>query len=540
MGWLMKSYKTKNMNLQLFAGEITDLTGTIWELNSTISHFSPDNINLLLDNGYEEIYDINFYSNSINFESVKFRDADWYYQGYGLLFFRDSNPVGVYNYSSNVFSNQAYRTITITGGTDTTNQDLISWLQSNATQIQNSITDLTGTSWQFNSLSSDNFGKDPMFDDDLSYCEVNSINGYFINGFYNNTSFTGIGYFSIDWTDIIAVQTTNICVQLSINDIITITGGTDATNFNLIYWLQENATQVQTGYNSTITLTNCTCNKSSESGLSGNYSATITANDGYYLSSVTSTLGIVEIATNLKTATVTINDVTENFTIEAIGTEIGKLDIILHPNNNGVTDYTKEILPKVKTASTLDINRLFRTEYTITKTIINGSASGDTNIWSEETAQVTITPDENYNLPSTITVINANNTYNNESGVVSLSNATGNVTISATCESAAWSGTDLTGTSWVFNNLIEPVIDGGQIRFYINFSSNGNNYQQIYSEDADDYELRFGYDWVIVYNFRDNLWNNSLYKTITITGGTDVTNSNLISWLQANATLLSW
>ena len=31
-------------------------------------------------------------------------------------------------------------------------------------------------------------------------------------------------------------------------------------------------------------------------------------------------------------------------------------------------------------------------------------------------------------------------------------------------------------------------------------------------------------------------WNNNAYKTITITGGTDATNSDLIAWLQANAT----
>lgn len=195
------------------------------------------------------------------------------------------------------------------------------------------------------------------------------------------------------------------------------------------------------GYSSTITLTNCRCTKPEETELSGSYSATVTADNGYYLSSVTTTLGTATIATNKKTAEITISDVTENFTINAQGTAIEKLDIILHPNANGVTDYTKEILPRVKTASTLDINRLFRTEYTITKTIINGSASGDTTIWSGETAQVTITPDINYALPSTITVTNANNTYNNTSGVISLSNATGNVSISATCESSGYNVT---------------------------------------------------------------------------------------------------
>jgi hypothetical protein len=33
-------------------------------------------------------------------------------------------------------------------------------------------------------------------------------------------------------------------------------------------------------------------------------------------------------------------------------------------------------------------------------------------------------------------------------------------------------------------------------------------------------------------------WTNENYKTIKITGGTDATNTTLISWLYANATLV--
>jgi hypothetical protein len=34
----------------------------------------------------------------------------------------------------------------------------------------------------------------------------------------------------------------------------------------------------------------------------------------------------------------------------------------------------------------------------------------------------------------------------------------------------------------------------------------------------------------------ENGWVLPIYKTITVTGGTDATNSTLISWLKANAT----
>lgn len=38
--------------------------------------------------------------------------------------------------------------------------------------------------------------------------------------------------------------------------------------------------------------------------------------------------------------------------------------------------------------------------------------------------------------------------------------------------------------------------------------------------------------------YSDN-WTNEAYRTIEITGGTDATNANLISWLQANATQIT-
>jgi len=87
----------------------------------------------------------------------------------------------------------------------------------------------------------------------------------------------------------------------------------------------------------------------------------------------------------------------------------------------------------VETATELEVNRLFRTEYAITATVTNGSASGDESIWTKETAEVTIVPSSGYVLPETITVSGATYSYDNSTGVVSLSAATGAVTVTATC-----------------------------------------------------------------------------------------------------------
>ena len=74
------------------------------------------------------------------------------------------------------------------------------------------------------------------------------------------------------------------------------------------------------------------------------------------------------------------------------------------------------------------------TKYTITATITNGSSTGDSSIDEEGTASVTITPDAGYVLPESVTVDGATSEYNSTTGVISLSNPTGNVTIAATCD----------------------------------------------------------------------------------------------------------
>ena len=84
-------------------------------------------------------------------------------------------------------------------------------------------------------------------------------------------------------------------------------------------------------------------------------------------------------------------------------------------------------------ATELEIRRLFRTEYTITGNITNGTMSGDATIWSAETATVTIAPDEGYELPSEITVTGATGVYDPATGEVALSGATGNVSVTVVC-----------------------------------------------------------------------------------------------------------
>ena len=72
-------------------------------------------------------------------------------------------------------------------------------------------------------------------------------------------------------------------------------------------------------------------------------------------------------------------------------------------------------------------------EYTITSNVANGTYTGDTTITQHATASVTISANSDYLLPSSIAVLGATYTYDMSTGIISLSNPTGNVTITATC-----------------------------------------------------------------------------------------------------------
>lgn len=97
---------------------------------------------------------------------------------------------------------------------------------------------------------------------------------------------------------------------------------------------------------------------------------------------------------------------------------------------------------------------------------------------------------------------------------------------------------DLTGTTWLINRL--PTAPSETLYGYINFTSNSNQFYAITLYDKRDGDGNIVYRTETDYPFMayDSLagWAADAYKTITITGGTDVTRASLISWLEANAT----
>jgi len=107
--------------------------------------------------------------------------------------------------------------------------------------------------------------------------------------------------------------------------------------------------------------------------------------------------------------------------------------------------------------------KVFNAAYAITCSVTHGTAAGDTELDPDGIALITITPDDGYKLPETITVTNADYDYDEYSGVITLSNPTDNVIISAVCEEEP-TITTFNETPW---NLISSVSDIGANYFAV-------------------------------------------------------------------------
>jgi len=236
---------------------LTNLTGTSWHFNDTVDVS-------------------NYFSYNLTFKSAGPAGG---VNNYSKLMVADDGPFSpkleyggaTERYLSNgerVFD--LGRIISITGGTDAANPDLISWLQSNATRA---VSDLAGTTWTLNESVS--YVRDVTFNVNYSTICDNSewatndgtaltFNYYvwsegrhtfsqkrlMING-SNSGAFGGTVFQSngtiyesfIDGNDIPSntmTDTRNSSATYVTG--FTFTGGTDATNLELISWLYSNAT----------------------------------------------------------------------------------------------------------------------------------------------------------------------------------------------------------------------------------------------------------------------------------------------------------
>ena len=92
---------------------------------------------------------------------------------------------------------------------------------------------------------------------------------------------------------------------------------------------------------------------------------------------------------------------------------------------------------------------------------------------------------------------------------------------------------DLTGYTWVAN--VTPYVYPNA-EYYLNFSSNSADFTRLKMQNWDFFYYAVD-GYLRVFRSETSAWTNSNYQTISITGGSDVTNSILIAWLEANGTL---
>lgn len=92
----------------------------------------------------------------------------------------------------------------------------------------------------------------------------------------------------------------------------------------------------------------------------------------------------------------------------------------------------------------------------------------------------------------------------------------------------------LLNTKWQINAALQPP-QGGIGPLDLQFSSNSTEYTSLELEDNQD-NLDIYYNSTHV--FDTNTWSNQNYRTIYIYGGTDVTDSDMIDWLEEYATQL--
>ena len=117
-----------------FLGSPYNLKGTTWFLNKSLGETMPGGNYFDVSNDISEYYSVNFTSNGSNFNEISFHDDDAKDLAPGNCNMVYGNT-GVWKYLNSSWEDQAYRTITITGGADATNAKLVAWLQENAVQV---------------------------------------------------------------------------------------------------------------------------------------------------------------------------------------------------------------------------------------------------------------------------------------------------------------------------------------------------------------------------------------------------------------------
>lgn len=180
--------------------------------------------------------------------------------------------------------------------------------------------------------------------------------------------------------------------------------------------------------------------------------------------------------------------------------------------------------------------------YSVTKNVTNGTMPGGSDtIQTGGSANYQIAPNNGYTFPQSISVVNAEYTYNNETGAITISNPTGNVVIYVNCVRSDPTGVDLIGY-FRFNDVLtiptenfnqtmrfEPMFTDGL--YYFSelqlILSNGNLTMRFFDSDL---------NWIIVYETSQG-WIRTDYQAISIPSPVAVSGA-FNTWFSENTVTL--
>ena len=128
---------------------ITNLTNTSWYFNETLDHCGIGNSHSIYDDDYHSVFHVDIVWNGIQYTTLDY-DLGMPNIANNMSYYGGDNYVDGTQYEDG-WLDESYRTITITGGDDVENPDLITWITSNATQVEISTPDTpSGTTISYN------------------------------------------------------------------------------------------------------------------------------------------------------------------------------------------------------------------------------------------------------------------------------------------------------------------------------------------------------------------------------------------------------
>lgn len=504
------------------SGTVNTLANTTWKFNDYITSLGDES---------SISYKLGFTSNGVTYNTLAQTAGD----GYRVLIYDGESSVAAWTATDGSTGTweSGYQTISITGGDDATNATLIAWFKANATQVSGAETTTYTVTQSLSHITASNTAT--SVENGAAYTNVLTVeDGYKFSDISINMGGSVV-------TDSVFDESTMTIIISSVTGNITIAA----------IAVEDSSGSETTTYTVTNNLTNCSSSNTSTSVTEGaTYSTTITANTGYVIQSITVTMSGNDITSMVTSedGTISIDDVSGDIVITATakasttttytvtfkdydGTVLDTQTVseggsATAPTSPTRTGYTFTGWDKSFKNVTSDLT--VTAQYTIKKYTVTFNSNGGSSVTSQTV---------NYGSKATEPTDPTKDGYTFVSWQLNgvdydfTKAVTSNITLVATWEEVV----DLTGTTWVINETPDVSTSA---TYAINFTYTSISGTSLKIGTASGSPALF-YDDSVIYvddPYAGGWVNSEDQRTITITGGDDVTNADLVTWLEANAT----